>query len=84
MGLFGAIFGKYYNYQLRDRNGKIVYDGISNNPERRVKEHKRSGKRFSSYTVDSFNRFEDEAREKEKKSIKKHKGKYNKIKYKNS
>ena len=31
-------------YTLRNRRGKVVYVGITNNPERRVIEHRRSGK----------------------------------------
>ena len=32
-------------YTLRDRNGRVRYVGVSNNPSRRATEHKRDGKR---------------------------------------
>ena len=35
------------NYKLKDKN-KIVYEGVTNNISRRVKEHARSGKKFTS------------------------------------
>ena len=35
-----------YNYQLKDGN-KIVYEGITNNPSRRLNEHLNAGKRFT-------------------------------------
>jgi len=38
------------NYTLR-RGSKVVYKGITNNPERRVAEHKREGKKFTSMTT---------------------------------
>ena len=37
----GAVRG----YTLRDRNGRIRYVGVSNDPNRRSAEHKRDGKR---------------------------------------
>ena len=39
------------NYALYGPIGNPVYHGISNDPERRVKEHERDGKNFSSYSV---------------------------------
>jgi len=39
-----------YLYELRDK-GKCVYRGISNDVDRRVKEHERSGKRFTTIWV---------------------------------
>lgn len=38
------------NYTLR-RGRKVVYKGITTNPERRAAEHKRSGKKFTSMTT---------------------------------
>ena len=38
------------NYTLR-RGRKVVYKGITNNPERRAFEHKRSGKKYTSMTT---------------------------------
>ena len=40
-----------YNYTLRDGR-KVVQFGITNNPERRIDEHERDGKRFTSVTID--------------------------------
>ena len=40
----------HYRYELRDQ-GKIVYVGETNNPERREEEHKNQGKRFGSINV---------------------------------
>jgi predicted GIY-YIG superfamily endonuclease len=37
-----------YLYELRDK-GKVVYRGITTDVERRVKEHARDGKRFTTY-----------------------------------
>ena len=37
-----------YLYELKDK-GRVVYRGITNNVERRVNEHARDGKRFTTY-----------------------------------
>jgi len=58
------------NYVLRDGR-KIVYRGITNNPERRYKEHKKSGKRFTSMTT-SVKLSREKARKREKKRIKRY------------
>ena len=39
-----------YLYELRDK-GKCVYRGVSKNPERRIREHERSGKNFSTIWI---------------------------------
>jgi predicted GIY-YIG superfamily endonuclease len=39
-----------YLYELRDK-GKCVYRGVSKNVDRRIKEHERSGKRFTTIWV---------------------------------
>ena len=39
-----------YNYTLR-KGRKVVYKGITKNPERREKEHRASGKKFTSMTI---------------------------------
>jgi len=39
-----------YRYELRDR-GKLVYVGITDDPERRAQEHKDDRKRFTSVKV---------------------------------
>ena len=41
-----------YRYSLKD-DGKIVYYGITNDPERRRDEHNDEGKRFESMNVTS-------------------------------
>ncbi len=40
----------YHRYELRD-HGKIVYFGITDDPERREEEHKDEGKRFTTMNV---------------------------------
>jgi predicted GIY-YIG superfamily endonuclease len=39
-----------YLYELRDK-GKCVYRGVSNDVDRRIREHERSGKRFTTVWV---------------------------------
>ncbi len=39
-----------HRYELRDK-GKIVYVGITDDPDRRQGEHKNEGKRFTSMNV---------------------------------
>jgi predicted GIY-YIG superfamily endonuclease len=39
-----------YLYELKNR-GKVVYRGISNDVDRRIREHERSGKRFTTIWV---------------------------------
>lgn len=41
-----------YLYELRDK-GKCVYRGISTNVNKRIREHERSGKRFTTIWVSS-------------------------------
>ena len=40
----------YYRYELKKEN-KVLYKGITNNPERREEEHKKEGKRFSNMKI---------------------------------
>jgi predicted GIY-YIG superfamily endonuclease len=40
----------HYRYELR-RGGKIIYIGITNNPDRRKSEHRSKGKYFASMTI---------------------------------
>jgi len=56
------------NYLLR-QGRKVVYKGITNNPERRAVEHKRSGKKFTSVTT-SVKVSRETARKREKSGIK--------------
>jgi hypothetical protein len=56
-----------HNYTLR-KGHKEVYTGISNDPERRIREHRRDGKKFDSATV-SRACSRDTAREREKEKI---------------
>jgi predicted GIY-YIG superfamily endonuclease len=42
-----------YNYVLK-QGRKIVYRGITNDPDRRLKEHENSGKRFSHMVVNPY------------------------------
>jgi len=41
---------QYFRYELRDR-GKIVYFGITDDPDRREAEHQDQGKRFTSVNI---------------------------------
>lgn len=41
-----------YCYELKDK-GKVVYRGITTDVERRVGEHARAGKRFTTYCYDT-------------------------------
>jgi predicted GIY-YIG superfamily endonuclease len=41
-----------YCYELKDK-GKVVYRGITTDVERRVSEHAREGKRFTTYCYDT-------------------------------
>jgi predicted GIY-YIG superfamily endonuclease len=40
----------YHRYELK-QGRKVVYRGITNNPERREEEHKDEGKRFSRMSI---------------------------------
>ena len=42
-----------YGYSLRDRSGKRVYTGTTNNPHARRFEHKLDGKRFHSLRIET-------------------------------
>jgi predicted GIY-YIG superfamily endonuclease len=42
-----------YNYVLK-RGRRIVYRGITNDPERRLNEHRKSSKRFTRMVVDPY------------------------------
>lgn len=54
-----------YTYELKNR-GKVVYRGITNDVERRVREHEREGKRFTTYCYDIYPSSRKTAREREK------------------
>jgi len=60
-----------YNYTLHGPLGNDVYHGISNDPERRVDEHERDGKYFTSYSV-SPKRSRRTAEQEETRSIHNH------------
>jgi predicted GIY-YIG superfamily endonuclease len=66
-----------YPYVLKDRK-KVVYIGITKNPERREQEHREEGKKFSSMNLD-FPCSEKTALEREQEKIesykRSHKGK---------
>jgi predicted GIY-YIG superfamily endonuclease len=47
---YGRAQRDAYNYTLRN-NHKVVYHGVTNDPERRINEHTNGGKKFSSYTI---------------------------------
>jgi hypothetical protein len=60
-----------YNYTLRDGR-KVVYHGISNDPDRRFIEHDNSRKRFTSMIVDSHPCSHDTALYRERERIEIH------------
>jgi predicted GIY-YIG superfamily endonuclease len=40
-----------YNYTLYAPFGMPIYHGITNNPQRRIREHRKSGKYFTDYSI---------------------------------
>ena len=56
-----------YNYLLKQHR-RIVYRGITNDPERRYGEHKRSGKRFTHMLVHPYPAKRSTARKREKRN----------------
>ena len=67
-----------YLYSLYDK-GRLVYEGISVDPERRAKEHKNSGKKFTRLVVKSSRMKRKNALKAEKRAIIKRRPKYNKV-----
>lgn len=59
------------------KNKVVVYYGISNDPENRIKEHERNGLIFDSFKIDYNPKTLTQARRTEKYLIKKDKPKYN-------
>lgn len=57
-----------YTYELKNR-GKVVYRGITKDVERRVMEHARTGKRFTTYCYDTVPTSRKTARKREKEAI---------------
>ena len=57
-----------YLYSLYDK-GRLVYEGISVDPERRAKEHKNSGKKFTRLVVKSSRMKRKNALKAEKRAI---------------
>jgi predicted GIY-YIG superfamily endonuclease len=69
-----------YLYRHYDRRGKLLYVGISNDPKRRIKEHK--DKEWYKYiTKVTYVKYKtrDKALKEEEKAIKKEKPIYNKV-----
>lgn len=72
------------NYTLKDKNDEPVYYGITNDPKRRIEEHKRSGKKFANWEH-SAKRSRESALKHEKEELMKYRSekgklpKYNKI-----
>ena len=67
-----------YRYSLYNQ-GKLVYEGISVDPDRRAKQHKYSGKKFTSMVIKSSKMKRKNALKAEKRAIKKRRPKYNKV-----
>ena len=59
---------KTVTYDLRNGR-KVVYKGTTNNPERREKEHRDEGKKFTKMTVTSRRMTDDGAKLKEEKQL---------------
>jgi hypothetical protein len=57
-----------YQYDLK-RGYKVVYRGITNDPERRINEHDNSGKSFSHMSVDIYPKSRSRAEEEETERI---------------
>jgi len=57
-----------YLYELKDR-GKVVYRGITNDIERRISEHERARKRFTTYCYEAVPLSRKSARKREKKLV---------------
>lgn len=58
-----------YNYDLVGRNGRVLYRGITNDPERREQQHKSAGRRFRYLRYESFPCSRETARKRERGSI---------------
>ena len=57
-----------YNYELK-QGRRVVYRGITNNPNRRFQEHLQSGKRFTYMVWSAYPLSRKSARKREKTSI---------------
>lgn len=55
-------------YDLK-QGGKIVYRGTTDNPERREREHKREGKKFTRLSITSRKMTEEGAKKKEARDL---------------
>lgn len=58
-----------YNYDLK-QGKKKVYSGITNDPERRLKEHNADGKKFSHMLVSGFAVKKETAKKREEEKLK--------------
>lgn len=73
-----------YNYELRSGH-KTVYRGVTNNLERRMREHRRDGKKFTHATIIGNKKTREGALKMERNLIKNYSGnngkgiKYNKM-----
>ena len=57
-----------YNYNLKKGN-KVVYKGITNDPERREEEHRESGKKFDVMELVGRAKTEDSAKQEEARQL---------------
>lgn len=67
---------EYYNYELKQSN-RVVYRGQTNNPNRREKEHKRDGKKFTHMNIVGNAKTNHGVREAEKKSLQRYRKNHN-------
>lgn len=58
-----------FTYDLK-RGNKIVYRGITNDPERRIQQHRADGKNFDKMAITSRRMTEDGAKNKESEILK--------------
>ncbi len=65
-----------YNYDLK-QGKKKVYSGITNDPERRLKEHDADGKKFSHMTVSGPAVKKETAKKREKEKLKAYRNGHN-------
>ena len=57
-------------YSLRDKNGKRVYTGITNNPRARKAEHQVDGKRYGYFQIETEPMTRKDAEQWERRSLK--------------
>ena len=62
----------FFNYYLRDRNGRVVYRGVSRRPSERAQEHRDDGKKFAYLETVGNGKTWAEARHDERRALARH------------